>query len=237
MSNCQYTYSGSHLGFQNDKCTAVAEATGRITGANEAIMDTKFRDVGLDYARDHLSRLPAVIAAEGQGSGASSASANRCDWMPCRNTQPVVINTGYFMYWALLPGRGPGRSRPPPATRDAAAAAGTHHHREHRGRGHLRLHALSSLGRGRRSCCWPRSAWMQCSGGGRRRRQAIVPEPVIAPGGTSRGDPSAAAHRPRRRSGAGARATSEATSSSHPHAARARPRRDRQAARRPPAPR
>ena len=103
VSNCQYTYSGSHLGFQNDKCRAVAEATGRINGANEAIMDTKFRDVGVDYARDHLSRLPVVIAAREGRLWSVFRVRQQMRFDAFRNTQPVVINTGYVMYWVLLP--------------------------------------------------------------------------------------------------------------------------------------
>ena len=56
-ANCADVYSGTHLGSWSFAC-----ATG-ATGANEAEVAAKLRERGLDYARDHTGRLPAVVAA------------------------------------------------------------------------------------------------------------------------------------------------------------------------------
>jgi hypothetical protein len=56
-ANCAEVYSGPHMGSWSFAC-----ATG-LRGADEAEVAAKLRDRGLDYARDHTGRLPAVVAA------------------------------------------------------------------------------------------------------------------------------------------------------------------------------
>jgi 4-amino-4-deoxy-L-arabinose transferase-like glycosyltransferase len=102
VSNCQYTYSGPTFGFQNQRCAVLARATGRISG-DEATRDTQYRQVGIDYARDHLSRLPAVIAAREGRTWSVFRAGDQMRLDTLRHTKPGVINAGYFMYWALLP--------------------------------------------------------------------------------------------------------------------------------------
>jgi hypothetical protein len=56
-ANCAQVYSGPHIGSWAFVC-----ATGE-TGKNEADVASKLRRRGLDYARDHAGRLPAVTFA------------------------------------------------------------------------------------------------------------------------------------------------------------------------------
>jgi 4-amino-4-deoxy-L-arabinose transferase-like glycosyltransferase len=56
-ANCPQTYHGPLLGQWDLACLPPA------TYANEAAESNHLRDVGLRYARDHLGRLPVVIAA------------------------------------------------------------------------------------------------------------------------------------------------------------------------------
>jgi 4-amino-4-deoxy-L-arabinose transferase-like glycosyltransferase len=103
VTNCQYTYAGIDFGFQNGKCGDVARATGRITAVDLSKRDDQYLHVGLDYARDHLSRLPAVIAAREGRTWSVYAVGTQMRVDALRNTSPRVIKAGYFIYWALIP--------------------------------------------------------------------------------------------------------------------------------------
>jgi hypothetical protein len=103
VTNCQYTYSGKYLGFQSQKCANVAHATGRITGRDNSTRDNQYFDVGVDYARDHLSRLPAVIAAREGRLWSVFRVGHQMRMDALRLTSPRVIKAGFFSYWALLP--------------------------------------------------------------------------------------------------------------------------------------
>jgi 4-amino-4-deoxy-L-arabinose transferase-like glycosyltransferase len=103
VSNCSFTYSGSNIGFQDERCVKRLDGSGQITGKNEAIRDRQYLSIGQDYIRGHLSRLPIVIAArEGRlWSVFNAGQQTRLD--TGRNTSIKVIEAGYFMYWALVP--------------------------------------------------------------------------------------------------------------------------------------
>ena len=103
VTNCQYTYAGPDFGFQNGKCGEVARATGRITGLDLYKRDSQYLHVGLDYARHHLSRLPAVIAAREGRLWSVFRVRNQMRLDALRHTSPRIIKAGYFAYWALVP--------------------------------------------------------------------------------------------------------------------------------------
>jgi 4-amino-4-deoxy-L-arabinose transferase-like glycosyltransferase len=54
-ANCAEAYSGRDIGFWRLDCLAPRERAG-----NEALQADRWREDGLDYARDHLERLPLV---------------------------------------------------------------------------------------------------------------------------------------------------------------------------------
>jgi hypothetical protein len=56
-ANCDATYSGSLLGSWAFECVTGA------TGENEAVIARRLRARGLEYAGDHLGRVPVVVAA------------------------------------------------------------------------------------------------------------------------------------------------------------------------------
>jgi 4-amino-4-deoxy-L-arabinose transferase-like glycosyltransferase len=56
-ANCDATYSGPALGSWAFECVTGA------TGENEAVIARRLRARGLEYAGDHLERLPVVVAA------------------------------------------------------------------------------------------------------------------------------------------------------------------------------
>jgi hypothetical protein len=102
VSNCRPTYWGPHLGFQDSRCSDAAVASGRITGRNAAARDSDFLRVGLQYARDHLSRVPVVLVArEARTWSIPLVNQSRLD--VGRGTSYRVVELGFAMYWVLLP--------------------------------------------------------------------------------------------------------------------------------------
>ena len=103
VTNCQFTYSGPHIGFQDGRCSKLIDGTGKITAKNEEARDKQYSQIGRDYIRGHLSRLPAVVAArEGRlWSVFNVGQQMRLD--TGRNTSIKVIEAGFFMYWLLIP--------------------------------------------------------------------------------------------------------------------------------------
>jgi 4-amino-4-deoxy-L-arabinose transferase-like glycosyltransferase len=59
QTNCEEAYSGARMGYLAPSCL------GPRVGRDEAAQAAHWRRQGLDYARDHLSRLPAVLAVRG----------------------------------------------------------------------------------------------------------------------------------------------------------------------------
>jgi hypothetical protein len=59
-ANCRTTYSGERIGSWSYFCLAAAQVK---SSRNEAVEGSQLRREGLDYARNHADRLPAVIAA------------------------------------------------------------------------------------------------------------------------------------------------------------------------------
>jgi hypothetical protein len=57
--NCDRTYSGEFLGYWSDQCGFNRYAP----RTEESVVDLRARKQGTDYLRDHLGRLPVVVAA------------------------------------------------------------------------------------------------------------------------------------------------------------------------------
>lgn len=60
-TNCDETYYGPNLGYKAISCQ-------RKVSGNEAEQSSQLRRAGVDYARDHASRLPVVVAARLAGT-------------------------------------------------------------------------------------------------------------------------------------------------------------------------
>ena len=58
VANCDETYYGTALGAWSFDCASDPEAN-----ADRSTIDKQLRDEAIDYARDHASRLPVVVAA------------------------------------------------------------------------------------------------------------------------------------------------------------------------------
>jgi 4-amino-4-deoxy-L-arabinose transferase-like glycosyltransferase len=91
-ANCDATYHGQRLG------NLATECAHHETG-NEAEVAAKQTRQGLSYARDHVGRLPVVLAARLAGTWSFYAPFRFAD--PGRDVG--VVKAGVIVYWALLP--------------------------------------------------------------------------------------------------------------------------------------
>jgi 4-amino-4-deoxy-L-arabinose transferase-like glycosyltransferase len=101
ISNCPFTYSGSHMGFQDLRCRNPDLLQGRITGRDDTTRDSQFLHVGVDYARSHLSRVPLVVAMREARAWSVYPPQLRLDLG--RNTSYRIIELGFLVYWVLVP--------------------------------------------------------------------------------------------------------------------------------------
>jgi 4-amino-4-deoxy-L-arabinose transferase-like glycosyltransferase len=67
-ANCESTYYGKYLGFKDYACQSAAAAEAKKTKPSfdrlsAADKDAEFGRIGNQYVKDHLSRLPIVVAA------------------------------------------------------------------------------------------------------------------------------------------------------------------------------
>jgi 4-amino-4-deoxy-L-arabinose transferase-like glycosyltransferase len=91
-TNCDSTYHGQFLGYLDPNCGPP------VTG-DEAEQASKLSDIGLDYARDHVGRLPVVMGARLLGTWSF--------YDPFRFPDPgrseTVLRIGIVFYWLLVP--------------------------------------------------------------------------------------------------------------------------------------
>ncbi len=97
FANCENTYGGYFFGFWDYTCHF-----GDPEG-DETERALYWREQGLDYARDHADRLPAVVAARvGRVWDVFRPSQNRIFSILDGRTLGWA-RTGQYAYWALLP--------------------------------------------------------------------------------------------------------------------------------------
>jgi 4-amino-4-deoxy-L-arabinose transferase-like glycosyltransferase len=101
ISNCPPVYSGRLIGFQDVSCNAAAVQAGKITAHDDVKRDNQYLQVGLDYARGHLSRVPVVVLAREARVWSLMPSQLRLD--TGRNTSLRIIELGFAFYWVLVP--------------------------------------------------------------------------------------------------------------------------------------
>src|SRR5690606_1494302 len=57
-ANCDRTYDGHYLGLWRFECVTEID----VAGLDEPETADRFREVGIDYAREHASDVPKVVA-------------------------------------------------------------------------------------------------------------------------------------------------------------------------------
>jgi 4-amino-4-deoxy-L-arabinose transferase-like glycosyltransferase len=95
-ANCDSTYYGGGLGFWDLRCAPAPVG-------DESEQAETYRTIGVDYARDHLSRLPAVVAARvgrvwGLYRPFDMVYLNRGE-----GREEWVSRLGIWTWWAMVP--------------------------------------------------------------------------------------------------------------------------------------
>ena len=62
-ANCDEVYSGKYLGFWQFDCQEQLRRSGIDATGDEAEKSLFWREIGFDYAKEHISELPKVVAA------------------------------------------------------------------------------------------------------------------------------------------------------------------------------
>jgi len=108
ISNCDFTYSGPRLGYQAPQCRQLREADLRAFlrsrgGGDASVREVKLRRQGLEYVREHVTRVPVVVLAREGRTWGVFRPAQQVKLEPNRGTARWVIWAGFVAYWALIP--------------------------------------------------------------------------------------------------------------------------------------
>ncbi|HEY1739835.1 MAG TPA: glycosyltransferase family 39 protein [Acidimicrobiia bacterium] len=102
-ANCAHTYSGGRFGSWEAPCLQLDQAL-KAGRRGEIAVNQYERDQGIDYARSHLDRLPAVVTARlGLTFGAYDPWHELTVEGNAEGRDVGVSHLGYVMYLVLLP--------------------------------------------------------------------------------------------------------------------------------------
>jgi 4-amino-4-deoxy-L-arabinose transferase-like glycosyltransferase len=94
-ANCDATFHGRNIGLWDIRCVAPP------TSSNEAVNAARQRRQGIEYAKDHSGRLPAVIAVRVLRTWDFYQPWRDVKFLEGRNW--TASRVGLFAYWLLLP--------------------------------------------------------------------------------------------------------------------------------------
>jgi hypothetical protein len=103
-ANCPETFSGPLRGTwrYSDECFE-GLLQSELAAGNEATAAASHRDDGLDYARDHLGDVPAVMAVRWLRTFGLYDAKRQVEFEALEWRKPRWQTLGMRMYWALLP--------------------------------------------------------------------------------------------------------------------------------------
>lgn len=102
-ANCADTYEGKYLGFWLFDCQErIRRVEGEAPG-DEAERAKYWRDVGWDYARDHVEELPKVVAARVGRQWELFRPLQNVDFAAIEGRDTRVAGAGLAMYYLLVP--------------------------------------------------------------------------------------------------------------------------------------
>ncbi len=102
-ANCPYAYEGPYTGFWSFRCQVEQrERVGEPPG-DESERALYWRREGLDYARDHLGRVPVVVAARVGRVWDLYRPFQNAHLSQVEGRRSWVNRLGLFTYWAALP--------------------------------------------------------------------------------------------------------------------------------------
>ena len=101
-ANCDDAYYGKFLGFWSFDCQErIRQATGDPEG-DESQRAKYWRDVGVDYAKDHVSRLPVVVAARVGRQWDVFRPWQNAEFAPIEGRDKQGARLGLIAYYALV---------------------------------------------------------------------------------------------------------------------------------------
>jgi hypothetical protein len=116
-ANCDLAYSGDQLGLwretfsqAGDQARELPQAEGCFEGFDVEAADfdegdaaSAHRRAGLEYARDHLGRVPAVMTVRALRTWGVFRPAQQIDFESLEGRPRRWQSVGTWMYWAILP--------------------------------------------------------------------------------------------------------------------------------------
>jgi 4-amino-4-deoxy-L-arabinose transferase-like glycosyltransferase len=101
-ANCSDTYSGRLLGFWSFDCQQRYRAEHGEPSGDEADKALFWRDVGLDYARDHAGEVPEVVAVRVLRQWELFRPWQTIEFSSIENRDKRWSMVGLYMYYALV---------------------------------------------------------------------------------------------------------------------------------------
>lgn len=97
-ANCDRSYNGQYRGAWRLECVTDID----VFALEPAVAD-RYRDVGLDYASDHVSELPGVVAARVLRTFGLYEPKQQLDWEAFEGRDITWHTAGHRMFLVLLP--------------------------------------------------------------------------------------------------------------------------------------
>ena len=102
-ANCDDTYSGKYLGFWLFDCQERLRQAGGEAKGDESERARYWRDIGWQYARDHVGELPKVVAARLGRQWELFRPLQNVEFAPIEGRDKRVALAGLLSYYALVP--------------------------------------------------------------------------------------------------------------------------------------
>ena len=97
--NCPTTYSGELLAYYANACVFIRDPTAK----NPLERDAHARKRALAFMRDHIARVPVVMAARVGRTFGFFRPSQQMHLETERGSPEWVFRYGFYAYWALLP--------------------------------------------------------------------------------------------------------------------------------------
>jgi hypothetical protein len=96
--NCDRAYSGYQIGVWRLDCALATD----VSGLSETDAAARYRRAGIDYARDHASRVPVVVAARVARTWGAWNPLRQTDYESLEGRPKPWINAGWVVEWLVL---------------------------------------------------------------------------------------------------------------------------------------
>lgn len=98
-ANCDRSYQGQYRGIWRFECVTDID----VQGLSEPEVADRFREVGTDYARDHLDEVPGVVATRVLRTFGLYEPKDQIDWESFEGRTVRWQTRGHRMFLALVP--------------------------------------------------------------------------------------------------------------------------------------